>query len=194
MPGRMPAPGRHHQRECLLSPVDHSNDSVAIRAPQRAAGHKVVLDHCCPVKTSMTRDSSNDHNNLQRISGVPDLNGIPARSPLCGLLPPRGPYEYGQNAVCSDHGLSSVEDLSPGGLPVRQGLSCSHFALCGTFPRSGLCPADLSGKLARHRSLPLGTSPQALPYGRFDRRCAAPRWPMPTNVETGVSTRTLRSG
>jgi len=60
--------------------------------------------------------------------------------------------------------LTAKYSLSLTGLPYYH-LSYSNFPLYRAVSRFGIRPTDLSGEPARHRSVPVGTSLEALPYG-----------------------------
>ena len=96
---------------------------------------------------------------------VPDLNRNPTKSTSLPHFMLRGMDEYWKDAVCADHGFCAVEDLSSDCGALRWRLPSSHFPLCQAIPRLGICAADVSRELARHRSLPLRASGQALPRG-----------------------------
>ena len=62
------------------------------------------------------------------------------------------------------------------------------------IPVHGLRPADLPGKPARHRDLPLGPRHRNSITWASGSRSGARRWPMPTKGATGVSMRRWPSG
>ena len=72
---------------------------------------------------------------------------------------------YRQNAICPNHGLSSLEHISSYCRPVWRRLSYSYFPLRRAISYPGVCPVDLSGETARYRGLLVGSGVEALPYG-----------------------------
>jgi hypothetical protein len=87
--------------------------------------------------------------------GVPDLNRNPTKSTPLPHFMLRGRDEYWKDAVCVDHGLSSVEDLSWDCSALRWRLPSSHPPLCRAIPRLGICAADVPRELARLPDEPL---------------------------------------
>jgi hypothetical protein len=72
---------------------------------------------------------------------------------------------YWQDSVCPTHGFFALDPVHTYRRPLRWQPPGTNFFLCRTVSGDGLCAADLPGKLARHRSLPLGPSAQAVPPG-----------------------------
>src|SRR3984893_19418994 len=73
--------------------------------------------------------------------------------------------ERRQNAFCPTDGFSALEHLHAGCRALRWRCSGTNAVLRGAIPSDGVCATDLSGKPARHRSLPVGSSLEALPHG-----------------------------
>src|SRR5580693_65527 len=76
--------------------------------------------------------------------------------------------ERRQNAFCPTDGFSALEHLHAGCRALRWRCSGTNAVLRGAIPSDGVCATDLSGKPARHRSLRVGSSLEALP--RLDLR------------------------
>src|ERR1700751_1332557 len=72
---------------------------------------------------------------------------------------------YGQDPIRPVDGFSAVDDICADCRAVWWRPLRQVVALCRTFPGYGVCPADLSGKPQRHRSLPVGSSLEALSHG-----------------------------
>src|ERR1700747_496167 len=72
---------------------------------------------------------------------------------------------YGQDPVRPADGFSAVDDICADCRAVWWRPLRQVVALCRTFPGYGVCPADLSGKSQRHRSVPVGPSLEALSHG-----------------------------
>ena len=98
-------------------------------------------------------------------AGVSDLNGE-LHIVQSGSFSAAGDRDvHWQDAVCSDHGLFAMEDLSSHCGPACRRLSRQDADLCRALPHSGLRPTHLPGESARHRGLSVGASPQALSHG-----------------------------
>src|SRR5580704_17427043 len=73
--------------------------------------------------------------------------------------------EHRQNAFRSAHGFSALEHLRTDCCTLRWRRSGANIALCRAVSGDGVCATDLSREPARYRSLPVGSSPEALPHG-----------------------------
>src|SRR6516162_9456189 len=76
-----------------------------------------------------------------------------------------GEAVYGQDPVRPVDGFSAVVDICADCRAVWWRPLRQVIALRRTFPGYGVCPTDLSGEPQRHRSLPVGTSREALSHG-----------------------------
>src|SRR5258708_40341451 len=94
------------------------------------------------------------------MSGV-DLNLIGRYSELF-----RGAArEHRQNTFRPTDGFSAVEHLRADCCALRRRCSDTNAVLCRAIPSDGVCATDLSREPARYRSLPVGSSLEALPHG-----------------------------
>src|SRR6266542_6894391 len=102
---------------------------------------------------------------LQPIWFGADLNAIEGLGDVSGVAIPGDAHVCRQDAVRSDYGFRAVDKFPTdrGALWWRSSRACPE--LRGTVSRHGLRAADVAGESARHRSLPVGTSHQALPHG-----------------------------
>src|SRR5271166_6908064 len=129
-----------------------------------------------PVRTSTRRNSpfaSSLTSNIRIArSPLPQANQALRQRPLnMGFTGPltvfRGGlgHEYRQDAVRAGHGFPAVEHVGADRRALRRRPRGAGAVLCRTIPGDGVRPTDLSRELARHRSVPLSTDHQALPYG-----------------------------
>src|SRR3989344_91648 len=84
----------------------------------------------------------------------------PARNSLAG-----GIDEPGQTGIRADHAAFAVDDVSPLRRALWRRTQGQDLFLPRALSLHGLCPADLSRELARHRSVPARASRQAVPHG-----------------------------
>src|SRR5579863_10770639 len=73
--------------------------------------------------------------------------------------------EHRQNAFRPTDGFSPVEHLHADCCALRWRCSGANALLRRAIPSDGVCATDIPGEPARHRSLPVGSSLEALPYG-----------------------------
>ena len=78
-----------------------------------------------------------------------------------------------ENDFCPAHGLDSSADFPPDRAATPRRLQNAPVLLLGSVSVPGLRPTDLSGELARHRSLPALAVFAALPLG--DSRLGFPQ-------------------
>jgi hypothetical protein len=82
-----------------------------------------------------------------------------------GIVNFGGADVYRQYPIRANHGVSPVKHISSNCSSIRRRLSYSYFPLYGSVSYYGVRPVDLSGKPARHRSMPVGSNIETLPYG-----------------------------
>ena len=126
------------------------------------------------------------------------MNVNPAQSPLRKPLASRRLDVCRKDTFFAGHGFSSVENVSPPGVPVRRGSPRAHASLCRTVPRPAVCAADLSGKPAPNRMPTCGASirrrairrkeSSAIRRWRCRSRCS---WPSSRSVSTWKPRSTL---
>ena len=92
-------------------------------------------------------------------------------------------HEHRQDPVRSAHGLPAMDYFHADRRPVWRRSPGPDAFLRRAIPVHGLRPADLPGKPARHRDLPLGPRIETLSHGLPP---AGPALPVPTKGATGV--------
>src|ERR1700730_5971931 len=73
--------------------------------------------------------------------------------------------EHRQDAFRSADGFSALEHLHADHCTLRWRRSRANAELLRAISSDGVCATDLSRDLARYRSLPVGSSLEALPHG-----------------------------
>jgi len=124
-----------------------------------------VLDQYCPVDAKAHTGNLNGVSAFMESPGVHDLNSAGRFGETSGIASAGGLDERRQDAVRPGHGVPAVEDLRPDRGPLLWRSSGAHAQVRRAVPMYGLRPAHLSGEPARHRSLFVGTSGEALPHG-----------------------------
>src|SRR3989338_8751072 len=74
-------------------------------------------------------------------------------------------HESRTDRLCATGGASSQQGVSKMRRPLSRRLLSQEFLLLGSVSGDGICPTDLPGKLARHRSLPSLRAWQTLSHG-----------------------------